>query len=92
MLSKSWTRLYVILPLAIGFLLIQHALHLSPAGHKVALLVVTGLIYTLVALWVQSNTRLLEDETTAVKPEPQPQAQSYSAGRTSILQHEVGND
>ncbi|HEX3051834.1 MAG TPA: hypothetical protein VHP83_14340 [Aggregatilineaceae bacterium] len=97
MLSKPWTRLYIILPLAIGFLLIQHELHLSPAGHKVALLVVTLLIYALVALWVKSNTRALEDETYSSKPEQQSNPQGLSipesaVRRTTIFQHEAGND
>ncbi len=46
--------------LAVGGLILEHSLHLTPIGHKVILSVIVVVVYGLMGLWVKANTATLD--------------------------------
>lgn len=56
-----WNTLNVILLLAIGGLMLEHYLHLTPIDHKIALYLCVGVSYGLIGLWIKSNGTVLGD-------------------------------
>ncbi len=56
-----WSLLYPILLLSVGGLVLEHHLHLSQNGHKVILLLVIAIGYSLMGLWIKSNAAALQD-------------------------------
>ncbi|RPI99417.1 MAG: hypothetical protein EHM39_06570 [Chloroflexi bacterium] len=50
-----------ILILTIGLLVLETRVHLTPAGHKVILLGIVVLIYSLIGVWIQSNAEGLAE-------------------------------
>lgn len=55
-----WNMLALILIVAVCGLAAEHNLHLTPAGHKVALLVIIVVGYGSLGVWVKSNEVALE--------------------------------
>lgn len=56
-----WTMLSLILILAVGGLVLEHSLHLTPIGHKIILFLIMVVTYGLMGLWVKTNSAALED-------------------------------
>lgn len=56
-----WTMLNLIMLATIGGLALEHDLHLTPTGHKIAMFLIVVVIYGLIGLWVKSNADALED-------------------------------
>jgi len=56
-----WSMLNLIVLAALGGLVLEHNLHLTPTGHKIALFLIVVIIYGLIGLWVKSNATALED-------------------------------
>lgn len=59
--GPRWNRLNLIVLLAVGCLVLEHSVHLTPTGHKVILFVSVGVIYGLMGLWAKANAAALED-------------------------------
>ncbi len=59
--GPRWNRLNLIVLLAVGCLVLEHGLHLTPTGHKVILFVIVGVVYGLMGLWAKANAAALED-------------------------------
>ena len=59
--KPRWTMLNLIVLGAVGGLVLEHNLHLTPTGHKIILLLIIAAIYGLMGLWVKSNATALED-------------------------------
>jgi hypothetical protein len=59
--EPHWNMLYLVLPLAVGGLALEHRLHLTPTGHTIVLILIVVVIYALMGLWVKSNAIALED-------------------------------
>jgi hypothetical protein len=56
-----WLLLYLIVPLGVGGLVLEHHLHLTQNGHKVVLLLIIVAVYGLMGMWVRSNATALQD-------------------------------
>jgi len=56
-----WITLNLILLLAAGGLFLEHGLHLTPTGHKIALFLIVIALYGSMALWVKANAAALQD-------------------------------
>ena len=56
-----WNLLSLILLLAVGGLALDHKLHFTPTGHKIALLLTVAVIYGLIGLWLRFNAAALHD-------------------------------
>jgi hypothetical protein len=59
--KPRWIVLNLIVLGAMGALVLEHNLHLTPTDHKIILLLIIATIYGLMALWVKSNATALED-------------------------------
>jgi hypothetical protein len=59
--KPRWIMLNLIVLGAVGGLVLEHNLHLTPTGHKIILLLIIAAIYGLMGLWVKSNATALED-------------------------------
>ena len=58
--GPRWNRLDLIMLLAVGGLILEHSLHLSPIGHRGILSVIVVVVYGLMGLWVKANTATLD--------------------------------
>lgn len=58
--GPRWNGLDLIMLLAVGGLILEHSLHLTPIGHKVILSVIVVVVYGLMGLWVKANTATLD--------------------------------
>jgi hypothetical protein len=59
--KPRWIMLNLIVLGAMGALVLEHSLRLTPTGHKIILLLIIAAIYGLMGLWVKSNATALED-------------------------------
>jgi hypothetical protein len=62
--GPRWNRLDLIMLLAVGGLILEHGLHLTPTGHKLVLCVIVGVVYGLMGKWVSANAAALQDLDT----------------------------
>ena len=56
-----WKRLYLIVLMMIGGLMLEHSLQLTSLERKVAISLVVVVIYGLIAGWIRTNTAALQD-------------------------------
>jgi hypothetical protein len=59
--GPRWNTLNLIILLALGGLVLEHRLHLTPTGHTIVLILIVAILYGLTGLWVTSNAMALED-------------------------------
>lgn len=57
--GPRWWQLYAMLPLLVGLFLLEMRLPFSETGHEIAQLVVLGIIFGLVHLWLRANASAL---------------------------------
>ncbi|NLF79458.1 MAG: hypothetical protein GX573_27510 [Chloroflexi bacterium] len=55
-----WYVLDLIMLLAVGALVLEHSLNVTPIGHKVILSVIVVAVYGLMGSWVKANTATLD--------------------------------
>ena len=58
--GTRWKTLNLILVVAVGLLILQHHLHLTPTGHKITLSLIVVVIYGSLGLWVKANAAALQ--------------------------------
>ncbi len=56
-----WNRLYLIVLPAVGGLVLENDLHLTPTGHKLVLVLIVGVVYGWIGQWVGANAAALEN-------------------------------
>ena len=57
--GPRWWQLYAMLPLLVGLFLLEMRLPFSETGHVIAQLVILGIIFGLVHLWLRANASAL---------------------------------
>jgi hypothetical protein len=89
--TPRWKTLNVILLVAGGAMVLERRVSLTPADHKIVLIVLVLALYTLIGLWVRSNAMELQEmdyadhreQTRDPRARRQPDATTVTASRIS---------
>jgi hypothetical protein len=83
--KPKWWRLYTILPVAVGLLLIDSQLALPSLGHKLVEIGIVLLTSALLGTWVLANAAALEWGDIAADDEARVAARQQAAGLPALI-------